>query len=124
MPAAPWMVPIDLKRWSDLGKAEILLWPDFIKVINPCHSLLPMGPQAATPLGLAPLWVAATLAAAGSWFWEAIQVAWAERQQLRELGCNPNLEDSCVCGAQTANRITKQQGSLFVNIPILCILCM
>lgn len=50
--------------------------------------LLPTGPRAAPPLGSAPLRAAATLAAAGSRFWEAIRAARGGRQELQEHHCN------------------------------------
>ena len=50
--------------------------------------LLPTGPRAAPPLGSAPLRAAATLAAAGSRFWEAIRAARGGKQELRERRCN------------------------------------
>ena len=50
--------------------------------------LLPTGPRAAPPLGSAPLRAAATLAAAGSRFWEAIRAARGGRQELGEHNCN------------------------------------
>lgn len=50
--------------------------------------LLPTGPRAAPPLCSAPLRAAATLAAAGSRFWEAIRAARGGRQELGEHDCN------------------------------------
>ena len=44
--------------------------------------LLPTGPRAAPPLGSAPLRAAATLAAAGSRFWEAIRAAMRRRKAV------------------------------------------
>lgn len=55
--------------------------------------LLPTGPRAAPPLGSAPFRAAATLAAAGSRFWEAIRAAQAgtraQRTRLQLQGCGP-----------------------------------
>ena len=44
--------------------------------------LLPTGPRAAPPLGSAPLRAAATLAATGSRFWEAIRAAMRRRKAV------------------------------------------
>lgn len=85
VPAAPWMVLTRWQRLSDSGKAEIPLLPDIMRTISSCCNLLPTGPQAAPPLGSAPLRAAATLVAPGSWFWEAIQAGTGE---LREHDCN------------------------------------
>lgn len=79
------------------------------------HQLLPRplahGAPDSDPAGLGSSAIAGGghTGSSRSGFWEAIQAAWAGRQQLGEHGCHPNLENSCVGGAQTANWVTNSK---------------